>query len=119
MRSIWDYYMTWFHFESTTELYPVPARDVYADLAEAAGSEGLLSLGRNYLLQGEPVKTLHIVEVVLAAEPANIEALNQRQQALGVLLDAAEHGLNNDYEIYWLQARMADTAARLESPVAN
>ena len=51
--------------------------------------------------------------MVLAAEPANIEALNQRQQALGVLLDAAEHGLNNDYEIYWLQARMADIAARL------
>ena len=57
--------------------------------------------------------------MVLAAEPANIEGLNQRQQALGVLLDAAEHGLNNDYEIYWLQARMADTAARMESPVAN
>ncbi len=116
VRSIWDYYMGWFHFDSTTELYTVPVRDVYADLAEVAGSEGLLSLGRNYLMKGEPVKTLHVVEVVLAAEPTNREALQQRQQALGVLMDAAEHGLRNDYEIYWLQARMADTAARLESP---
>jgi len=119
VRSIWDYYMTWFHFGSTTELYPVPAREIYADLAEVAGNEGLLSLGRNYLLQGAPIKTLHVVEVVLAAEPANREALQQRQQALGALMDAAEHGLRNDYEIYWLQARMADTAARLESPAAQ
>ncbi|QFU77433.1 MBL fold metallo-hydrolase [Halioglobus maricola] len=119
VRSIYDYYMTWFHFDSTTELYPVPARDIYSDLAEVAGSESLLALGRNYLLQGEPVKALHVVEVVLAAESANIEALNQRQQALGILLDAAEHGLRNDYEIYWLQARMADTAARLDSPAVD
>ncbi|PLW69226.1 MBL fold metallo-hydrolase [Pseudohalioglobus lutimaris] len=115
VRSIWDYYMTWFHFESTTELYPVPAREVYADLAAVAGSEGLVSLARNYLLQGAAVKTLHVVEVVLAAEPANSQALALRQQALSVLLNAAENGLQNDYEIYWLQSRLSDTAARLDS----
>lgn len=119
VRSIWEYYMTWFHFDSTTELYPVPAREVYADLAAVTGSEALLGLGRKYLMQGEPVKALHVVEVILAAEPANREALMHRQQALGVLMDAAEHGLHNDYEIYWLQSRMADTAARLESPAAR
>lgn len=115
VRSIWDYYMTWFHFESTTELYPVPARAVYADIASVAGSEGLLSLAQNYLLQGESVKTLHVVEVVLAAEPANREALLLRQQALSALLEAAEQGLQNDYEIYWLQARLSDTATRLDA----
>ena len=116
VRSIWDYYMTWFHFDSTTQLYPVPVTDVYADLARLAGNEGLLSLGQNYLLQNEPVKALHIVEVVLAEEPTNSEALQQRQQALAALMEAAENGVRNDYEIYWLQSRMADTAARLESP---
>jgi alkyl sulfatase BDS1-like metallo-beta-lactamase superfamily hydrolase len=119
VRSIWDYYMTWFHFESTTELYPVPASDIYADLAAIAGNEGLLSLAQNYLLQGEPVKTLHVVEVVIAAEPANHDALQIRQQALSALMEAAEEGLRNDYEIYWLQSRMADTAARLESPAVQ
>lgn len=113
VRSIWDYYMGWFHFDSTTELYPVPAREVYADLAAVAGSEGLLSLGQNYLNEGEPVKTLHVVEVVLAAEPANRTALGLRQQALQSLMQAAEDGLRNDYEIYWLQSRLADTEARL------
>jgi hypothetical protein len=70
-------------------------------------------------LNNEPVKTLHVVEVLLAAEPVNRGALELRQQALAVLMEAAEDGLSNDYEIYWLQSRMADTAARLESPLVQ
>jgi alkyl sulfatase BDS1-like metallo-beta-lactamase superfamily hydrolase len=119
VRSIWEYYMGWFHFDSTTELYPVPARDIYADLARVAGSDALLALGRDYLLAGQPVKALHVVEVMLAADPTRRDALEQRLQALVALVDAAEHGLRNDYEIYWLKARLADTAARLESPAAQ
>ena len=115
VRSIWDYYASWFHFESTTELYPVPARDVYADLAAAAGTEPLLSLATNYLAQGEPVKTLHVVEVTLAAEPGNKAALGLRQQALQQLLQHAQEGVSNDYEIYWLQGRLADTESRLDN----
>ena len=119
VRSIWDYYMSWFHFDSTTELYPVPVTDVYADLAQVAGNEALQSLAQNYLLSGDPVKTLHVVEVLLAAEPTNRAALELRQQALAALMEAAENGLRNDYEIYWLQSRMADTAARLDSPATQ
>jgi alkyl sulfatase BDS1-like metallo-beta-lactamase superfamily hydrolase len=114
VKSIWEYYATWFHFDSTTELYPVPARDVYADLAEAAGAEALLSLSRNYLNQGEPVKALHVIEVTLASQPTNKEALGQRREALAVLMQRAEAGMRNDYEIYWLKTRMADTDSRLE-----
>jgi alkyl sulfatase BDS1-like metallo-beta-lactamase superfamily hydrolase len=114
VRSIWDYYASWFRFESTTELYPVPARDVYADLAEVAGSEGLLSLAQNYLTQNQPVKALHVVEVVLAGDAANRAALELRRQALEVLVVQAENGLKNDYEIYWLQHRLSDTESRLE-----
>jgi alkyl sulfatase BDS1-like metallo-beta-lactamase superfamily hydrolase len=113
VRSIWDYYASWFHFDSTTELYPVPAKDIYADLAEVAGSEGLLSLAQNYLTRDEAVKALHVVEVVLAGEPQNKAALGLRRQALNVLLVQAENGLKNDYEIYWLQHRLSDTEARL------
>ena len=114
VKSIWEYYATWFHFDSTTELYPVPVKEVYADLAQVAGAEALLRLAHNYLGQDSPVKTLHIVEVVLAAEPANTAALNLRQRALQGLMDNALAGINNDYEVYWLKARMADTLARLE-----
>jgi alkyl sulfatase BDS1-like metallo-beta-lactamase superfamily hydrolase len=119
VRSIWDYYASWFHFESTTELYPVPVRDVYADLAAVAGNEALLTLAQNYLTGNEPVKALHVVEVVLEGAPANQSALRLRQQALEFLVDSAEKGLRNDYEIYWLQYRLADTASRLEDAAAQ
>jgi len=115
VRSIWDYYASWFHFDSTTALYPVPASDVYADLAAVAGEEALLSLASNYIKGGEPVQALHIVEIALAANPDSKAALQLRQRALGALLVAAESGLRNDYEIYWLQSRLADTAQRLAS----
>lgn len=113
VKSIWEYYATWFHFDSTTELYPVPARDVYADLGAAAGEEALLSLAQTYLGRGDAVKALHVIEVALAAWPDNPAALGLRQQALESLLASAEAGVRNDYEIYWLKARLADTRERL------
>lgn len=115
VRSIWEYYMGWFHFDSTTELYPVPASDVYADLAAVAGNEGLQSLAQTYLLNDEPVKALHVIEVVLSADPASVEGLSLRLGALQTLLDAAQEGLRNDYEIYWLKSRIADTSKQLEN----
>ena len=115
VRSIWDYYATWFHFESTTELYPVAASEIYADIAEIAGSEALLSLGQNYLQQDLPVKALHAMEVALAGNPNSKSALEIRQHALNRLMSKAESGARNDYEIYWLKSRLADTASKLES----
>ena len=109
VKSIWEYYMGWFRFESTTELYPIPAQDVYADLARMAGSENLITLGNNYLIQGEPVKTLHITEIALADDPQNASALALREQALLELLERAENGLRNDYEIYWLKSQLETT----------
>ena len=113
VKTIWEYYATWFHFDSTTELYPVPARDVYADLAEAAGPEALHALAQNYLFKGESVKALHILEVALKGNPQDLSALKLREQALQSLMEAAEAGTRNDYEIYWLQYRLDDTRARL------
>lgn len=109
VKSIREYYMGWFRFESTTELYPIPAQDVYADLAQIAGNENLIALANNYLIQGEPVKTLHITEIALAGDPQNASALALRDQALVELLERAENGLRNDYEIYWLKSQR-DTA---------
>ena len=114
VKTIWEYYATWFHFDSTTELYPVPARDVYADLAEVAGSEALHSLAQNYLQKDEPVKALHILEVALKGDPQDQSALKLREQALQRLMEIAEAGTRNDYEIYWLKYRLKDTQDRLE-----
>ena len=113
VKSIWEYYATWFHFDSTTELYPVPARDVYADLATVAGGDGLLALAQSYVQENQPVKALHVLEVALAGDPENLAGLGLRQEALQMLLTQAESGLRNDYEIYWLKSRLADTGQRI------
>jgi len=112
VKTIWEYYATWFHFDSTTELYPVPARDVYADLA---GPEVLHSLVQNYLHKNEPVKALHILEVALKGDPQDQSALKLREQALQRLMEMAEAGTRNDYEIYWLKYRLKDTQDRLKA----
>jgi len=78
-------------------------------LAATAGSESLLALSRNYLGRGEPVKALHIVEVVTASEPRNKTALSQRKEALQILLQRANEGTRNDYEIYWLKNQLDRT----------
>ena len=113
VKSIWEYYATWFHFDSTTELYPVPARDVYADLGALAGEEALLTLAQGYLDDAQPVKALHVLEILLADKPTSMGALKARESALTLLLEAARAGARNDYEIYWLQARIDDTRLRL------
>ncbi len=106
VKSIWEYYATWFHFDSTTELYAVPARDVYPDLARLAGLDELLALAGRYLDGGEPEKALHALEVLLAAEPGSVAGQTLRLEVLDALLARARANERNDYEIYWLQARL-------------
>ncbi len=113
VRSIWDYYATWFHFESTTELYPVPVRDVYAELAQMAGPEALVAKALQHWQNHELMKTLHILEVVLAAEPNNKAALNIRLDTLNALLEEAKAGDDNNYEKDYLRRRIAITEETL------
>ena len=54
------------------------------------------------------------MEVALKGYPQDRTALTLRQQALQRLMEKAGAGTRNDYEIYWLKYRLADTAARLE-----
>ena len=91
----------------------MPARDVYADLAKVAGTDDLLALAQIYVDADEPVKALHVLEIVLAGDSDNAVGLELRQEALAALMARAENGLRNDYEMYWLKARLADTASRL------
>jgi hypothetical protein len=55
------------------------------------------------------------MEVALAGNPQSKAALEVRQQALNRLMAKAESGVRNDYEIYWLKSRLADTAIALEA----
>lgn len=109
VRSIWEYYATWFKFDSTTELYPVPKSAVYAELARLSGSGALSGRAREHSAAERPVHALHLLEISLANDPAHRPSLEARREALQQLLDAAESGLRNSYEMSWLKARIRAT----------
>ncbi|MCZ6828011.1 MAG: MBL fold metallo-hydrolase, partial [Gammaproteobacteria bacterium] len=116
VKSIWEYYMGWFHFDSTTELYPVPAREVYAEVAAFAGSENLLAAAQNHFQEQQPEKSLHFLEMILAADPDHRAALETRLEILQFMLERAigDDGGNN-YEKDYLRSRIAITEQALVS----
>jgi len=103
VKSIWEYYATWFHFESTTELYHVPSREVYADVAELAGADALVARAVEYRNSGQCLRSLHLLEMAMAQQPDNIGARSEETACLEVLLEEARV-LNNSYEVMWLEA---------------
>ena len=112
VKSICEYYATWFHFDTTTELYPVHRREVYGDLVELAGSEALVKKARAYIAAGQPVHALHLLDIALENSDERA-ALEARRDALQLLLDEAEATTKNSYEMDWLGYRLRDTADRL------
>ena len=113
VKSIWEYYATWFHFDKTTELYPVPDSDIFGDLLDIAGADALIDKANAHLGAGRPLHALHLVDIVLGVEEMNRAALNVRKSALETLLQEAEEGYGNSYEIYWLNYRLRDTNTKL------
>ena len=116
VRSIWEHYSTWFHFESTTELYPFQIRELYPDIATLAGGpEPLAAKAAQHLDAGEPEAALHWVELGLAGQPAHAGLLNARLSALNQLLDRAYEQGSNYSETGWLKSRIQATRATLDA----
>ncbi len=115
VKSIWEYYATWFHFDKTTELYDVPLSAVYQDIVEAGGELRLQEKAQSYVDNGEPLKALHLIDIVLGAEANSAPALTVRKMALEQLLEQAKATTNNSYEIYWLNYRLRETQSKLDA----
>lgn len=111
VRAIWEEYAGWFHYRSTTELYPVPARAVHRDLVELAGARALVRRAREHSDAGRPLEALHLTDMVLSSEPADIAALEVRAAALETLLERS--GGENFSEVQWLRGRLAETREAL------
>jgi alkyl sulfatase BDS1-like metallo-beta-lactamase superfamily hydrolase len=101
VRTIWETYMGWFRLRSTTELYPLEASAVTADLAELAGPDAVVGRARTALDAGEPVAALHMAEAVLAHHPSHDAAIDVMIDAHQALLDAG--GDTSFWESGWLQ----------------
>ena len=114
VKTIWEYYMGWFHFETTTELYAVPASEIYGELVAMAGTKNLLVSALNHLQQSQPEKALHFLEIILAGNPKHRAALETRLSVLQYILEraVADNGGNN-YEKDYLRRRIAITEETL------
>jgi alkyl sulfatase BDS1-like metallo-beta-lactamase superfamily hydrolase len=108
VRSVWEEYAGWFHHESTTELFAVPPGAIWPELAEAAGgASALATRAKIHVAAGRPLEALHFLEIALAAEPGNRDALQTNLDALEQLADQ-NGGLIFD-ELGWLEGQIKAT----------
>lgn len=114
VRAIWEEHAGWFRYESTTELYPVPPSAIWGELTELAGGTGaLVAAARAHVGKGQPLHALHFTDMALAAQPADVGALQVRLAALQQLLDAS--GRENFSETAWLEAEMREAKEAIPS----
>jgi alkyl sulfatase BDS1-like metallo-beta-lactamase superfamily hydrolase len=119
VKSIWEYYASWFHFDSTTELYHVPASSVHSDLAELAGVEALVTRAEAHLKALRPLEALHLLEIALGDGVKHRAGLEARWKALDVLLKEARETTMNSYEMDWLEYQLRETETKLAAAAAG
>jgi alkyl sulfatase BDS1-like metallo-beta-lactamase superfamily hydrolase len=118
VRTIWEEYSGWFHFDSTTSLYGVPRASINSDLARLAGGAGPLSaLAREKLDGGEPLQALHVLDIALSAEPDHADALRVKLAVLQQLLVAS--GGANLSEVMWLKSEIAAAEVAVDTATSN
>ena len=105
VRAIWEEHLGWFRFESTTELYNVPASAVAPDLIELAGGpERVLAKAAQHVAAGRPLHALHLAEAALATDPTCRNALAVKLEATEYLLEHNDR--ENFSEVRWLEAEV-------------
>lgn len=108
VRAIWENYLGWFHHQSATELYPIPEREVHADLVELAGGpDALAKRGREKLDAGAVPEAIHLAEIALNAVPEHRAALE--------LSLAAHERLESEAENFWLLSFLRNQIKQLRA----
>lgn len=105
VRAIWESYAGWFKHESTTELYSVPQRTVHADLLELAGVDNVVQRAKRKSAEGENEQALHLLDIVLNAQPDHAGARALAIQVHESLLADAQTfcSTGNFWLVGWLQ----------------
>jgi glyoxylase-like metal-dependent hydrolase (beta-lactamase superfamily II) len=114
VRSVWEEHVGWFRYESTTELYDLPASSVWPDVVELAGGTGpFIERADDHVRAGRPLEALHLTDIVLAHSAADGDALRVKQAALKHLLTAS--GRENHSEVQWLEQEIKNAATQEEA----
>jgi alkyl sulfatase BDS1-like metallo-beta-lactamase superfamily hydrolase len=115
VKTIWDEYSGWFHYEDgTTALYHVPRSAVNQDLVDLAGGvQALADRAEAHVAADRALEALHLLDIALGVEPANPAALKVKQTAVQHLLTAS--GSTNLSETMWLRSELAAIEAALNA----
>jgi alkyl sulfatase BDS1-like metallo-beta-lactamase superfamily hydrolase len=121
VRAIWESYAGWFKHQSTTELYTVPQSDVHSDLVELAGAAALVARASEQLTQGRRECALHLLDIVLSAEPDNQAATILAVEVHEALLTDARkaHTTGNFWLEGWLEHQIAKLKGASERGLAE
>jgi alkyl sulfatase BDS1-like metallo-beta-lactamase superfamily hydrolase len=106
VRAVWEEYIGWFRAESLTELYAIPQRAIWPELAELAGGvDALAERAHARLEAGEPVEALHYTDIALGVDPEHARAREARVGALELLLDRSNHEAFDEARLLELELR--------------
>jgi alkyl sulfatase BDS1-like metallo-beta-lactamase superfamily hydrolase len=115
VRAVWEEYSGWFMHQSTTELYGVPQRAVWADIAGLAGGpDKLAELAQRYLAEKRPLEAIHLTDIATAVESHHGAARKAQIAALEMLIDQSA-GTSFD-EIGWLENETRIAKQAMEGP---
>jgi alkyl sulfatase BDS1-like metallo-beta-lactamase superfamily hydrolase len=102
VRAVWEEYSGWFMQESTTELYGVPQRTVWADLARLAGGpDKLAEQAHRYVAEKKPLEAIHLTDIAVGVDPMHLGARRAQIAALEMLIDRS--GGTAFDEMGWLE----------------
>jgi alkyl sulfatase BDS1-like metallo-beta-lactamase superfamily hydrolase len=106
VRAVWEEYVGWFRAESLTELYGVPQRAIWPELAAMSGGPDALAERAGARLDaGEPVEALHFIDIALGVAPDHAGARAARVRALELLLERSNYEAFDEARLLELELR--------------
>ncbi|MBN2134397.1 MAG: MBL fold metallo-hydrolase [Acidobacteria bacterium] len=102
VRGIFEGYLGWYD-TNISNMYPVPTSDIYPDLVALIGDAGKVAAKASALVaEGEPVKALHMTDIILIHNPKHLPALKARLEAINNLRSKCRNWI----EFNWLNSEM-------------
>ena len=114
VRGIYHENIGWFD-ENPASMYAEPPESVYADVIRLAGGpDKALTIAREYLEKGDFVKTLHLTDMILRADPGHRATYAARLEALKGLKSLTR----NYIELIWLDygIRLCEEHIKTDDP---
>lgn len=115
VKSIWEYYATWFHYDRTSELYATPQSAVLPELQELVALESLLAVIDGYIASQQWEHALLLLELWEPQSLIDPELNTRYRKVLNALAQRNQQEADNGYERFWLESRIA----RLKSHTRN